>query len=218
MRRSERNTGEAAPKPGRPRSVRSEQAILKATMEILVERGYHGFTMDEIVTRASVSKATIYRHWPSKELLAVAAVDRLPKLSPADKGSIEEDLLAIVVELADFVQNTTLGAVWPTLVGERSRNPELKAALDKATDRRRNPARLALRRAVERGDLPGDLDLELALDMVMGPVMLRLMFENADVDAGAFREIVRWALRGMGGRSSTDPRAPLSGSARQDVI
>lgn len=196
-----KGTEKAAPKLGRPRSARSEEAILTAAMELLVEHGYRGFTMDEVVTRASVSKATIYRRWPSKELLAVAAVDRLPELTPADKGSIEEDLFAIITEFADFVQNTALGAVWPSLVGERSRNPELKAALDATTDRRRNPTKLVLRRAIERGELPGDLNLELAVDMIMGPILLRLLFEDADVRPEAFRAILQTVLKGLGARS-----------------
>lgn len=192
------NGKEQAPKLGRPRSVRSENAILTAAMEILVERGYRGFTMDEVVTRASVSKATIYRRWPSKELLAVAAVDRLPELTPVDKGSVEEDLFAIVTEFGDFVQNTALGTVWPTLVGERSRSPELRAALDASTDRRRTPTKIVLQRAVERGELPTDLDMELAVDLVMGPIMLRLMFENADISPNEFRKIIQVALKGLG--------------------
>lgn len=171
-------------------------------MEILVERGYRGFTMDEVVTRASVSKATIYRRWPSKELLAVAAVDRLPELTLVDNGSIEEDLFAIVTEFADFAQNTALGTVWPTLVGERSRNPELKAALDASTARRRQPSKIVLERAIARGELPVDLDVELAVDLVMGPVMLRLMFEDADVSPAEFRKIVQVALKGLGATTS----------------
>lgn len=188
---------EAAPKLGRPRSARSETAILNAAMEILVERGYRGFTMDEVVTRASVSKATIYRRWPSKELLAIAAVDRLPELTPADKGSIEENLFAIVNEFTDFFQNTALGTVWPTLVSERSRNPELKAALDATTDRRRTPTKIVLSRAIEQGELPADLDLDLAVDLIMGPVMLRLMFEDADIGPDAFRKIISTTLKGL---------------------
>ena len=187
---------------GRPRSARSENAILNAAMEILVERGYRGFTMDEVVTRASVSKATIYRRWPSTELLAVAAVDRLPELTLVDNGSIEEDLFAIVTEFADFAHNTALGTVWPTLVGERSRNPELNAALDASTARRRQPSKIVLERAIARGELPVDLDLELAVDLVMGPIMLRLMFEDADISPAEFRKIVQVALKGLGATTS----------------
>lgn len=195
-------------KLGRPRSARSENAILNATMEILVERGYGGLTTDEVVARASASKATIYRRWPSKELLAVAAVDRLPELTPVDKGTIELDLLGIVTEFADFVQNTPLGTVWPMMLGERTRSPELRAALDSSTDRRRAPTRLVLRRAMDRGELPADLDIELAVDLIMGPVILRLMFENAVISEEEFQKIIHVALKGLGRQYSEDS-APL---------
>lgn len=183
---------------GRPRSERSETAILHAAMDILIERGYRGFTIDEVVTRASVSKATIYRRWPSKELLAVAAVAGFPELHAVDTGSLEEDLFAIVSEFADVLQNTALGAVWPSLVGERSRNAELKAALDEMTEYRRTPTRQAFERAIERGELPEDLDLALAIDMVMGPILLRLLFQNADTSPAALRRIIVAVLPALG--------------------
>lgn len=193
---------ETVRKLGRPRSARSENAILNATMEILIERGYSGLTTDEVVARASASKATIYRRWPSKELLAVAAVDRLPELTPVDKGSIEEDLFGIVTQFADFVQNTPLGTVWPMMLSERSRSSQLRAALDASTDRRRTPTRVVLQRAVDRGELPSDLDIELAVDLIMGPVILRLMFENSEISADEFKKIIHVALKGLGRRHS----------------
>lgn len=190
---------------GRPRSERSETAILNAAMDILIERGYRGFTIDEVVTRASVSKATIYRRWPSKELLAVAAVAGFPELHSVDTGSLEEDLYTIVSEFADVVQNTALGAVWPSLVGERSRNAELKAALDEMTEYRRTPTRRAFERAIERGELPEDLDLALAIDMVMGPVLLRLLFQSADTSPAALRMIIATVLRALGFKPARKP-------------
>lgn len=190
---------------GRPRSERSETAILNAAMDILIERGYRGFTIDEVVTRASVSKATIYRRWPSKELLAVAAVAGFPELHGVNTGSLEEDLYAIVSEFADVVQNTALGAVWPSLVGERGRNPELKAALDEMTEYRRTPTRQAFERAIERGELPADLDLALAIDMVMGPVLLRLLFQSADTSPAALRSIIVAVLPALGFKPAKKP-------------
>lgn len=198
---------EAAPvrSVGRPRSERSEAAILKAAMDILIERGYRGFTIDEVVTRASVSKATIYRRWPSKELLAVAAVGGFPELHAVDTGSLEEDLYTIVSEFADVLESTALGTVWPSLVGERSRNPELKAALDEMTEYRRTPTRQAFERAIERGELPADLDLALAIDMIMGPVLLRLMFQSSDTSPAALRRIIAIALPALGFKPAKKP-------------
>lgn len=190
---------------GRPRSERSETAILNAAMDILIERGYRGFTIDEVVTRAAVSKATIYRRWPSKELLAVAAVGGFPELQTVDTGSLPEDLYSIVSEFTDVVQNTALGTVWPSLVGERSRNAELKQALDAMTEHRRTPTRRAFERAIERGELPADLDFALAIDLVMGPVLLRLLFQEGDTSPAAFRKIIAAALLALGYKAEKKP-------------
>lgn len=184
-------------------------------MDILIERGYRGFTIDEVVTRASVSKATIYRRWPSKDLLAVAAVGGFPELHPVDTGSLEKDLYSIVTEFADVLQNTALGTVWPSLVGERSRSPELRQALDAMTEHRRTPTRQAFERAVERGELPSDLDYALAIDLVMGPVLLRLLFQDADTSPAAYQKIISAALRALGHqiRKKPAPRRRQAGKS-----
>ena len=63
-----------APRRGRPRSERSRQAILLAASELVLERELSAISMDAVAERAGASKATIYRWWPSKELLVVDAV------------------------------------------------------------------------------------------------------------------------------------------------
>jgi len=61
---------------GRPRSEKARTAILDAATELLLEQGLETVSMDEVAERASVSKATIYRWWPSKETLALDALYR----------------------------------------------------------------------------------------------------------------------------------------------
>ena len=57
------------------RAVRaSRTAILRAAGELLLEHGLHAISMDAVAERAGASKATIYRWWPSKELLALDAL------------------------------------------------------------------------------------------------------------------------------------------------
>ena len=60
--------------PGRPRSEASHQAIIEATLELLIEGGYGALTMEAVRTRAGVGKATIYRRWSSKEELVRDAI------------------------------------------------------------------------------------------------------------------------------------------------
>src|SRR5580693_6713358 len=63
----------AARRPGRPRSERAEQAILDATLEAIAERGVDGVGCEDVAARAGVGKATLYRRWPGKEDLLIAA-------------------------------------------------------------------------------------------------------------------------------------------------
>ncbi|MDP9134132.1 MAG: TetR/AcrR family transcriptional regulator, partial [Actinomycetota bacterium] len=64
----------ATARRGRPRSEKATNAILEAAAELLLLRGLGAMSMDEVAERAGVSKATIYRWWPSKEMLALDAL------------------------------------------------------------------------------------------------------------------------------------------------
>ena len=88
----------ATPKRGRPRSERARHAILEAAAELLLLRGLGAVSMDAVAERAGVSKATIYRWWPSKEMLALdALLDWAGASAPArDTGALRGDLLALV--------------------------------------------------------------------------------------------------------------------------
>ena len=63
-----------APQRGRPRSERARKAILEAAAELLLARGLAAVSMDAVAEQAGVSKATIYRWWPTKETLALDAL------------------------------------------------------------------------------------------------------------------------------------------------
>src|ERR1700737_2613138 len=87
------------PRRGRPRSGEARLAILDATTELLLEHGLIGANMDAVAERAGVSKATIYRWWPTKEALALDALYRSwSEVGPAlDTGSLRGDMLAILL-------------------------------------------------------------------------------------------------------------------------
>ena len=82
--------------PGRPRDARHDQAILAATLRILQEKGYGGLTIEGVAARAGVGRPTIYRRWPSKPALVVAALVQSARLAVPvlDTGSLRRDLIA----------------------------------------------------------------------------------------------------------------------------
>src|ERR1700685_2090770 len=59
---------------GRPRDQSLDQAILRATLEGLADLGYDRLSMDEIAARAHAGKGALYRRWPSKAAVVVAAM------------------------------------------------------------------------------------------------------------------------------------------------
>src|SRR4051794_28255306 len=64
-----------ARRPGRPRSTEADRVILRTTIQVYGEKGIDGLTVDEVASRAGVSKATIYRRYASKADLVIAAAE-----------------------------------------------------------------------------------------------------------------------------------------------
>src|ERR1700726_424948 len=81
---------------GRPRSAEADRSILAATLDLLAERGLDAMSIEEIAARAGVGKATIYRRWSSKGLLALDAfvVSFRAEQPLPDTGTLRGDLIA----------------------------------------------------------------------------------------------------------------------------
>lgn len=52
---------------GRPKSEEKKQQIFKAAVDLFLDKGFDGTSMDEVAERAGVSKQTVYSHFNSKE-------------------------------------------------------------------------------------------------------------------------------------------------------
>lgn len=194
MSANENGTQQAA---GRPRSEEAHQAILDATLELLVEVGFSALTVEGVASRAGVGKATIYRRWASKLPLVVEAFGQLPGFEEVDSGNVAEDLKQMLRGYIQVFNSTPLASALPSLAGERAHNPELSELFDPVSRQRRQPLRRALERGVERGELPADLDLELAADLVVGPIAVSLFFKGGKLSPRMVGPIVDLALSGL---------------------
>jgi len=87
----------------RRRSEKSRQAIVTATRELLLLRGFDRLTIEAVAARAGVGKQTIYRWWPSRHALAadviLADADRILRPVPAT-ADVVADVCVWAVELA----------------------------------------------------------------------------------------------------------------------
>lgn len=164
---------------GRPRSDATHRRILLATRDLLMERTYADLRIEHVAARAGVSKAAIYRRWPSKEALAQELLVQLagPHIAIADVNDTREELLACVLNPMRAVIETPFGPVIRSLLSQIATNPTLgdpfRATVVQA---RRDEIGRVIERGIGRGDLRADADPGVATELLVGPVYFRVMF------------------------------------------
>jgi AcrR family transcriptional regulator len=193
--------GTMTPRRGRPRSEKARLAILEAAADLLLAQGLSAVSMDAVAQRAGVSKATIYRWWPTKETLALDALyNEWASARPAARstGSLRGDLLSLLRPWARLASSRPYGRVIAALITEAQTNPGFAAEYRaRFVEPRREQARAVFRRAIERGEIPPDTKVEVALDVLYGPLYHRLLHGHAPLSDRFVRDVVDTALHGI---------------------
>jgi AcrR family transcriptional regulator len=180
---------------GRPRSDAVEKTILGVAVELLAQGGFIALNYDALAAGARCSKATIYRRWPTKGHLAVAALAELPDPEVPDRGSLRADLLEMLGGLLGIFEDSPAVAIMQSLIGERARDPEIQELLNHAFQVKRAGLAKVLDRGIARGELPGNIDRELLLDIVVGPILCRYFCTGAPVDEAFLESLIDAAFR-----------------------
>lgn len=140
---------------GRPRrrGAALQEAILRAAVEELTESGYAGLTMDRVAARAGTNKNALYRRWPNRLALGIAAYRQLARaVEPPDTGTLRGDVLELLRQ-ANRHWSSPLGAILRELISAAGGTSELLAQLhDHAGDATAAPWLTVLGRAVARGE------------------------------------------------------------------
>jgi AcrR family transcriptional regulator len=188
------------PRRGRPRSEKARRAILEAAAELLLLRGLGAVSMDAVAERAGVSKATIYRWWPSKEMLALdALLDWAAASVPVrDTGSLRGDVLALIRPWVREIRRRPFGPVIAAFVSEAQSDAKFADAYrTHFVEPRRDAMRAVFARAAERGEVAADVDVEVALDLIYGAVYHRLLHGHAELTDRFARDVVDLSLNGI---------------------
>jgi AcrR family transcriptional regulator len=167
-------------------------AILKATIDEIDISGYAGLSMERVAERARASKASLYRRWPSKVELVMAAIyDLLPDpAAAADTGSLRGDLLALLRSAAEMLAGPG-GTAIRGMISDALRDPQLAARLRSYT-RGRSVAAMGdvVQRAMERGELPPSKITSRQLEAGLSMMRFHFLTHGAPVPDQVIVEIV----------------------------
>jgi AcrR family transcriptional regulator len=157
--------------PGRPRDARADEAILEAALELLAEVGPTGLSVEEVAARAGVSKATLYRRWPTKHDLVVAALAVLARILPDESpdGPVRDAVVHVVRSWWRSHSETPGGVVFQRVLAHAKSNPTMFGDFyDNVVQPRREVFRRVIQRGIEAGELRPDTDVELLVTSIIG--------------------------------------------------
>ena len=177
----------AAAAPWSPR----ETELLAVTLRLLQEHGYDRLTVDAVAANARASKATVYRRWPSKaELVLAAFIEGIRQVAvPPDTGTLRGDLLRLG-ELICGQAHQHASTIRAVLV-EVSRNPALDEAMQhQFVDQRRALIRHVLQLAVDRGEIAAAAVSDELWDLLPGYLIFRSIIQGRPPTADTVRILV----------------------------
>lgn len=189
----------AVSRRGRPRSEAIDAAILEATVEELIERGYLGLTIESIAERAGVAKTTVYRRWTNTEDLALAAMRGFfeTQLSDAPPGSARDRLVWLLDAMRRKWADPRYGALMRRVVADSNAMPDL---FDRARDQLIGPSvrrlNATLRQAVDEGLISPATDLEWVRQLLTAPIMAATLTRRSRVSRARLEAAVDLVLRG----------------------
>lgn len=119
----------------RRRGTALERAVLQAAIDELLAVGYARLTMDRVAERAGTNKDAIYRRWPSRAALAVAAYRQMAAgdLPLPDTGTLRDDALELL-RRANRAWSSPLGSVQRSLLAGVAGDPELLALIQERSN------------------------------------------------------------------------------------
>ncbi|MFC4017904.1 TetR/AcrR family transcriptional regulator [Micromonospora sp. GCM10011542] len=189
--------------PGRPRSVRADEAIIEATLDLLAEGStVEALSIEAIAARAGVGKATIYRRWAGKDALLLDALRRLKGILPQPEGhSVRDDLVLLVGAIGKNI-DPRAEKIMPCLVPEVNRSPDHFRLYQNIIAPRRQLMREVLRRGISEGVLRADLDVEVTMALLTGPMLIQRVLQwNPELDERTLPEqVVDAVLEGVRAR------------------
>lgn len=215
------STPAAAPSLKERQRQEREQLILRAAQELLLEKGYHDTSMEEIAARVGISKGTVYLHFAGKEEMVFALLRRMTERYQqamdeifASPRSPAEKLRAVL----EYVYSG--GAVgglqrYLQLIGTIFRDPELRNRLlenREAAHETWDAISTRLGELIDAGKAAGEIDATLSTPVIQSvfgalmapPTYSRLITRDGLAPEQVVEHLSRILFHGIGTRAACD--------------
>lgn len=191
---------------------------MRLTLDLLLEQGLAGTTIDAVAERSGVAKTTIYRHWPDRAALVLDAFDSILSPPPEpDTGVLRDDLVTLAVGLAHALATSPAASLLPMIIDAAGRDPAFAALHRREAHRRHRVILNVINRGIERGELPADTDPADVLDLLAGPLFHRRMLSQATPTAEFAQRLVDMILHAYTDSARTETSRGLNRSSHHQA-
>ena len=197
-----------APQTRRQQEQAREELILRSALTELALFDYGGMTIEDVAHRAGVNKTTVYRKWPTKSALVMAALTSVFELFAVgpSAGDLRSDLRRIAHQLIAF----TLSSEGKSLLRLRllqHPEPELAEIAKQLRARSIKQILNVLKPALARGEIAAGVDVRLLLDMLWGVLFAKLVFNMESIDSPTLERILDLLLTAASQPTKSPARA-----------
>ncbi|MDQ8730251.1 TetR/AcrR family transcriptional regulator [Bradyrhizobium sp. LHD-71] len=182
---------------GARRNPESEAAVLQAARQLLLEKGYAGFSIEEVARRAGAGKPTIYRWWPTKAdlFIAIYGAEKSATVVLPDHGDLARDLTHYTADLWRFWRDHPAGSTFKGLIAEaQGSEAALDALRTKFLPERLEPVRTLFERAAARGELRKS-EIADRVQLWVGFSWFRLLTDQINDDDRLIRRVMTLLAR-----------------------
>ena len=206
-------------RPGRPagsrrRGLTLETAIFEAVLEQLQTVGYGGLTMEGVAEAAQTGKTTLYRRWPGRDELVIAALNYALPTAPeqTERGNLRDEMVDALRHKTEII-NSPAGRAMQSLMAEVERDrPLVRMVYEQVFGPREQLVFSAMRRGVDRGEIHPEAITPLVEEV--GPAMLvhRFLGDGGPVPDDYIVAVVDELLMPLLTRVPTPDSAPREAS------
>lgn len=176
--------------PGRPR-LEMGGVVLGAVIDLITESGMSAVTIDAVSARAGVSRAAIYRRWPTKhDLLVAAAETRVGVIDVPDQGAFRAELHTLLTARVQDYRAPGTSRLLAGLIGTGAEVDPAPAVYATYTRLTTEQTRRIIERGIARGDVRPEVDVDSVTTLIAASLIFRLVAELREPDAFLVDQVV----------------------------